>query len=203
MIIQIKHSANTGNVPSVLANGELALNFQDQLLYYKHANGSILTLANGASIGLDQTARDEASAAFFKANGAYDKANGAVQFGFPTINVAGQNNVIATSNNDTLHLVGGTGVSITTDAPNNIITISANAAIDQFARDHANGAFDKANGAAQFSFTTLNVAGQNNIVATTNSSTLVVVAGESILITTDSANDILTLAVTTLNGGTF
>jgi hypothetical protein len=111
MIIQLKHSGNTGNVPVTLANGELALNYADQLLFYRHANGSIVAIANGATIGIDQFARD-------RSNGAYDKANGAVQFGFPTINVAGQNTVVATSNNDTLTLAAGPGIIITTDAGN-------------------------------------------------------------------------------------
>jgi hypothetical protein len=47
------------------------------------------------------------------------------------------------------------------------------------------------------------VAGQNNIVADSNTDTLTFIAGESISITTDDANDALTIAVTTLNGGTF
>ncbi len=50
MIIQVRHSANTGNTPLSLANGELALNASDQLLYCRHANGSVVILANGASI---------------------------------------------------------------------------------------------------------------------------------------------------------
>lgn len=50
MIVQVRHSANTGNTPAVLANGELALNAVDQLLYCKHANGTVVILANGASI---------------------------------------------------------------------------------------------------------------------------------------------------------
>lgn len=101
MIIQVKHSGNTGNVPLVLANGELALNYADQLLYYKHANGSIVVLANGASIGTSTS-----------------------QNTFSTISVAGQNNVIADSSTDTLTLVGGESIGITTDQGNDTITIT-------------------------------------------------------------------------------
>lgn len=50
MIVQVRHSANTGNTPVSLANGELALNAKDQLLYHKHANGAVVILANGAAI---------------------------------------------------------------------------------------------------------------------------------------------------------
>jgi hypothetical protein len=177
MLIQLKHSGNTGNVPLTLANGELALNYADQLLYYKHANGSIVAIANGASIGLDQIARDTA-------NGAFTKANGAAQFSFTTINVASQSDIVADSNTDTLTLVSGPGINITTDAPNDTITISS-----------TTGSIN--------TFFTINVAGQSDIVADSNTDTLTFVAGESILLTTDAANDALTIAVTALNGGTF
>lgn len=50
-----------GNVPSTLSNGELAINTTDQLLYYRHSNGSIVHIANGKSIGIDQFARDRAN----------------------------------------------------------------------------------------------------------------------------------------------
>lgn len=50
MIVQVRYSANTGNTPISLANGELALNAVDQLLYHKHANGAVVILANGASL---------------------------------------------------------------------------------------------------------------------------------------------------------
>lgn len=68
MFIRIRSSNISGNIPGSLANGELALNYADQLLYYRHANGSIITLANGTTIGVDDYAR-------VRANAAYDRAN--------------------------------------------------------------------------------------------------------------------------------
>jgi hypothetical protein len=177
MQIQIKHSANSGNVPIALANGELAINFADQILYYKHANGSIIQLANGAQLGVDLYAR-------LHANGAFDKANAAANLSFSTINVANQTAVTAHSNNSILTLAAAAGISITTDAPNSVITIAST--ITQ-----------------QNAFSTFIVAGQNNVVAHSNASTLTLVAGESIGITTDGANDIITLTVTNIDGGTF
>lgn len=118
MLIQIKRSANTGNVPVSLANGELALNFTDQLLYYKHANGAIITIANGQSsgVGTDDYARLRANAAFAQANtanstatGAYTQANSVTitaQAAFDKANtsnvasVAGRTGVIALNTND-------------------------------------------------------------------------------------------------------
>lgn len=51
MIVKIRHSANTGNVPLVLSEGELTINTADQKLYYRHANGAIVALANGVNLG--------------------------------------------------------------------------------------------------------------------------------------------------------
>lgn len=178
MIIQIKNSGNTGNAPVSLANGELALNYADQLLYYKHSNGSIVVLANGASLGAasnDVVARQEANAAFAQANAAYDQANAA----YNTANTAGI-------------------IALGAFSQANAAYTEANTAYAE-----AQAAFNKANGAVQTGFPTINVAGQNNIVATTNNDTLILAAGESIGITTDAPNNIITLSVTAINGGTF
>jgi len=74
---------------------------------------------------------------------------GASGNGFGIIAVAGQSNVVAHMANDVFNLVQGTGIVITTDITTNAVTIAATggSAIDQFARDHGNGAFDKANSA--------------------------------------------------------
>ncbi len=73
---------------------------------------------------------------------------------FGVVNVAGQNNIIANIGSDTLHLVAGSGITLTTDNVNKSLTIVAagSSALDQFARDQANAAFNKAN--------TANVTGQ-------------------------------------------
>jgi hypothetical protein len=122
--------------------------------------GSITIAATGGS-AIDQYARD--------------KANGAAQTGFPTINVAtpGQANVVASTNNDTLIIAPGTGITLTTDAATKTVTITATggSATDQFARDHSNGAFDQANASYTLANTANTVAAsaynQANI-ATTN-----------------------------------
>jgi hypothetical protein len=41
-VIAIKKSATPAAEPTVLANGELAINYADGKLFYKHANGTIL-----------------------------------------------------------------------------------------------------------------------------------------------------------------
>lgn len=43
-VLQLKHSTVTGNTPSVLANGEIAINTVDGKLFYSHPDGTIKTI---------------------------------------------------------------------------------------------------------------------------------------------------------------
>jgi len=107
---------------------------------------------------------------------ARDKANGAAQLGFPKINVASNVTVVsATTNNSTLFLLEGTGITMTSNSSQSSITITATggSSVDQYARD-------KANGAVQTGFVTINIANSPNIVATGNANTLTFFAGDGI-----------------------
>jgi hypothetical protein len=46
-VIALKKSATPSAAPSDLANGELAINYADGKLYYKHANGTIAVFSSG------------------------------------------------------------------------------------------------------------------------------------------------------------
>ena len=52
-VIALKKSATPAATPSTLANGELAINYADGKLFYKHANGSIVAFntSGGNSFG--------------------------------------------------------------------------------------------------------------------------------------------------------
>lgn len=123
--IQLKKSGLTGNVPASLVHGELALNYADGKLFYKHANGSIASISTGS---------------------------GSVTNSFATVN-ANSSLILATSSTDTLSIVPGNNITITTDTFNKTITINSTATggsgdgTDQFARDTANLAFNQANSA--------------------------------------------------------
>jgi hypothetical protein len=125
--LQLKKSGQTGNVPNSLAYGELALNYADGKLYYKSANSSITYIQSG-------TTTDS----------------------FATIN-ANSSLILATSPTDTLSILPGNNITITTDTFGKSIIINSTAAgvgdsIDDYARTKANSAnvlaqaaFDRAN----------------------------------------------------------
>lgn len=100
---------------------------------------------------------------------------------FSTVSVAGQSNVVAETSQDTLTLVAGTNVTITTDASTDTITISAAA------------------GASTNSFATIAVAGQSSVVADSGTDTLTFIAGSGITITTDQSTDSITFVSTAAN----
>jgi hypothetical protein len=125
--LQLKKSGASGNVPSSLSYGELALNYADGRLYYKHANGSIASISTGSPTQ-----------------------------SFSTIN-ANSSLILATSPTDTLSIIPGNNITITTDTFGKSIIINSTAAgvgdsIDDYARTKANSAnvlaqaaFDRAN----------------------------------------------------------
>lgn len=48
-VISLKKSPTPSAVPSDLSNGELALNYSDGKLFYKHANGTILSISSSGA----------------------------------------------------------------------------------------------------------------------------------------------------------
>ena len=125
--LQLKKSGQTGNVPNSLAYGELALNYADGKLFYKASNGSIASISTSPATD-----------------------------SFATIN-ANSSLILATSPYDTLSIIPGNNITISTDTFNKRITINSTAisggdSTDQVARDKANSAnvlaqaaFDRAN----------------------------------------------------------
>ena len=96
---------------------------------------------------------------------------------FKNIAVSGQSSVVADSNNDTLTLVAGTNITITTDAATDSITINS-AASDNI-------------------FKNIVVSGEpGTITADSNSDTLTFVGGASIDITSDPNTDSISIAST-------
>ena len=137
--LQLKKSGVSGNVPVSLSHGELAINYADGKLFYRHANNSIASISTGSAA-----------------------------YSFATIN-ANSSLILATSSSDTLSIIPGNNITISTDTFNKTITINSTAAgggdsVDVYARDKANSAnvlaqaaYNRANTA--LSNTNLNVSG--------------------------------------------
>ena len=143
---------------------------------------------------------------------------------FSTIAVAGQSSVVADSATDTLTLVAGTNVTITTNATTDTITINAagggastldglsdvvisapatNQVLKYDGSNWVNGTdATGGGGTTSDSFTTIAVAGQSNVVADSSTDTLTLVAGTGISITTNASTDTITIASTVSAGAT-
>ena len=93
----LKKSGTSGNVPSTLANGELAINYADGKLFYKTPSGTIASITGSGGGG-----------------GGGDS--------FSTINV-NSSLIIATSNTDTLSFSASNGISITANTTSKTIVI--------------------------------------------------------------------------------
>jgi len=149
---------------------------------------------------------------------------------FSTFAVSGQSNVVADSTADTLTLVAGSNITITTDASTDSITINSTAsssgdvvgpasatdnAIARFDQttgkliqnsgitiaDGATGTLSGTNSGDQNLFGTIAVSGQSNVVADSTNDTLTLVAGSNITITTDASTDSITINSTASGSG--
>lgn len=165
-LIQLKKSATPSSVPASLANGELALNFADGILYYKAANGSIASISG--------------------------TSGGAASPGYGIVNANGTL-LLAGISGDSFAIVPGDFITVTGDAINDRVTIGANLKV---LFDTSNAAFNKANSvvfSSGNSFTSISVPGQNTIYASSND-TLNLSSGENINITTNSSTKTITIS---------
>jgi len=131
---------------------------------------------------------------------------------FQTIAVSGQSNVVADSATDTLTLAAGTGVSLTTNATTDTITIT-NSSPDQTVALTAGTGISTSGtypnftitnndlGSSQNIFKNVAVSGQSTVVADSNNDTLTLVAGTNVTITTDATTDTITIASSGGGGG--
>ena len=93
---------------------------------------------------------------------------------FKNISVQGQSDVVADAVDDTLTIVGGTGITVTTDASTDSVT---------FAND-------------SLAFKSVAVTGSDTIVADDIADTITFTAGSGISLTGDSSTDTITIAAT-------
>ena len=94
---------------------------------------------------------------------------------FDKIAVSGQSNIEADSTTDTLTFAAGTGITLTTNASSDTLTITNSATGDN-------------------AFGTIAVSGQSNVAADSTNDTLTLEAGAGIVLTTDASSDKVTIA---------
>jgi hypothetical protein len=128
---------------------------------------------------------------------------------FKNFAVSGQSTIVADLNDDTLTVASGTGISLTTNASTDTLTIT-NSAPDQtvvltagtgITTSGTYPSFTVTNddrGSSQNIFKNIAVTGQSDIVADTNNDTLTVAAGTGISITTNPTTDTLTITNTSI-----
>ena len=137
----------------------------------------------GASYTLTLPNDDGGANTFLKSDGSgnlsWDTPSGEVnQNAFSNIAVSGQSTVEADAKTDTLNLVAGSNMTITTNASGDSITFASTGG----------------GGGSQNVFSTIAVSGQNNVVADSTTDTLTLVAGSNMTITTDAGGDSITFA---------
>ena len=136
---------------------------------------------------------------------------------FGTVSVSGQSDVAADSNSDTLTLVAGSNITLTTDASADSVTIAAAGGTSLTVQDEGSalstagstlnfvGAGVTASGTGATKtitipggggevFKTISVSGQSDVVADGSTDTLTLTAGSGMTITTDASNDAITFA---------
>jgi hypothetical protein len=131
------------------------------------ADTSTDTLTLTASTGISITTNDSTDTITIT-----NSAPNVTQNVFTTIAVAGQSSVVADTSTDTLTLVAGNNVTITTNDSTDSITINAT---------HPN------------TFTNIAVAGQSSLLADNVNDTLTLVGAGGITITTNDSTDTLTI----------
>lgn len=175
-IIELRHSYVTGNVPSSLANGEIAINTYDGKLFYRGgASNTIQTIERyEGPAGLDTEIQfNDSGVLGSSANLTFNKTTGLFQTGNVTANTVATKSYVQFGDGTRQYTANaGSGGGGTTD---------------QYARDtanaafiHANSAFDAANtggGGSANSFGQI-VANVGTILATTANDSLEII-GES------------------------
>ena len=146
-----------------------------------------LQLLNGTSLvvaGLTYPTSDGTNGQALVTDGSGNLSFSSISAGgnaFGTVAVSGQSDVVADSNSDTLTLIAGSNITLTTNATNDSVTIASSAS-----------------GSVSETFKTIAVSGQSDVVADSATDTLTLAAGSGMSITTDASTDTITF---TSSGG--
>ena len=142
-----------------------------------------LQLLNGTSLvvaGLTYPTSDGTNGQALVTDGSGNLSFSSISAGgnaFGTVAVSGQSDVVADSNSDTLTLIAGSNITLTTNATNDSVTIASSGS-----------------GSVSETFKTIAVSGQSDVVADSATDTLTLAAGSGMSITTDASTDTITFA---------
>ena len=159
----------------------------------KIANNAVTTakLADN-SVGITQlNVSDGSSGQVLTTNGSGALSFSTVSSGasnqnaFSNVAVSGQSTIAADATTDTLNVVAGSGIQLTTNAGTDSLTITSTAT-----------------GSVTEAFKNIAVSGQSNVVADGATDTLTLVGGTNMTITTDASNDTITFAASSGSGTT-
>ena len=152
----------------------IAAGLEDTLTFIAGPNIDIETDAGAQSITITSTASGGGG-------------GGATTTAFGTISVQGQQDVVAdnsSSSGDTLTLIAGTGIALSTDNSADSITVTNSAQ-------------------ATTAFSTIAVTGTNSIAADSATDTLTLAPGSNIQIATDVNNDVITISASAMTQDTY
>ena len=137
--LQIRHSTVAGNIPSSLANGELAINSRDGVLYYSTPSGTVTTLsAASGPAGLNKEIQFNDSGSLGGNNKlTFDKTTGEL-----VVNGTVRANIFS---DDGVDLYDFSNRAFTTANAAFAAANTGGAGTDTYARNTANAAFVKAN----------------------------------------------------------
>ena len=140
-----------------------------------------LQLLNGTSLvvaGLTYPTSDGTNGQALVTDGSGNLSFSSISAGgnaFGTVAVSGQSDVVADSNSDTLTLIAGSNITLTTNATNDSVTIASSGS-----------------GSVSETFKTIAVSGQSDVVAVSATDTLTLAAGSGMSITTNASTDTIT-----------
>jgi hypothetical protein len=195
-----------GNLAATLAFRTIAVSGQFSIVADSAAD--TLTVAAGTGVTITTNAGTDTLTIT-------NSDRGSLQNIFKNVAVAGQSTVVADNNNDTLTLIAGTNVTITTDAVNDTITINSTGGgggasgtvtyIDVVGGTGISttggpvtttGTITVTNtdkGSDQFIWKNIAVPGETTIVVDNNDDTLTIAPGTGISIATNNTTDTLTI----------
>ena len=199
---------------------------------FSHGITTPTVVASGTNIlsGLTYPTSDGSSGQALVTDGSGNLSFSSISAGgnaFGRITVSGQSNVDADSNSDTLTLVAGSNISITTSAGADSVTINSTASGSALTIQEEGSSLSTAGSTLNFvgagvtasgtgatktitipgtgtvseAFKTIAVSGQSNIVADSPTDTLTLAAGSNMTITQDASTDTITFASSGSSGG--